>query len=133
MPSYVLPLVNAAEDGRFTGATTHVYFHTVAKTMFEAWLTALDAACGELFVPTDLAVVHVDLDYSREAHVGQSTHEVALLKIGRTSFTFRVVMTQQGHACADMTAVVAQIGEDREHASPFSEAQRAALQRLQAA
>ena len=56
--------------------------------------------------------------------------EVALKRIGTSSVTFLLELSQAGHRAGTVDLVVAQVDAGRAHAVPLSPAQRAALQAI---
>jgi acyl-CoA thioesterase FadM len=113
------------DGGVITSA--HVPFFLALEAMADAWANALADHCSGVLAPTDLGVVHVDSDFAHEVFVGEVTIDVDLEKVGTSSLTFRVTLTQGGRRAAVMTTVLARVDSTRLHALPLSDAQRAAL------
>jgi acyl-CoA thioesterase FadM len=130
VPRYELPLTHRpTRDGKQI-RVSHVPYYLALEMMAEAWASAIDATCEGVLKPSDLGVVHVTSDFSREVFIGDSVIDVALTKIGVTSLTFHVELAQEGQKAATLTAVLAQVDPTRTYAVPLSDEQREALEGL---
>jgi acyl-CoA thioesterase FadM len=110
-------------------ASNHVPYFLAAEVMALAWNQLLLELGPGLISARDVAVVHVDFDFSRELFVGAATFDVEVLRVGTTSITFGLRVEQYGKLAATGTTVVARTDEARLHALPLTPQQRTALDR----
>lgn len=111
----------------------HVPYYLALEVMSDAWAIAIFTACAGVMAPNELGVVHVTSDFARELFVGEATVDVTLQKLGTTSMTLLLTLSQDGHQAAVMTAVLARVDPLRLKSVPFTPAQRAALETLKSA
>lgn len=108
----------------------HVPFYLAHEATTDAWLLAMEQYCAPLLAPMDIAVVHVESDFSRELLVGELSVGVAVRRIGTRSFTAAFTLEQDGAAAGTCEIVFAIVGTARTAAAEITDAQRAALERL---
>jgi len=131
VPSYEIEMVNPPGQRDLPEGSPHVSFHTVLEAMSYAWKSAVRDTCGHLLEPTDFGIVHVESDHPAEVFVGDSSHDVTLVKVGRTSLTFHIVLSQEGREAAIATMVVVKVNEARDSAEPLTDEERQAFEQLQ--
>lgn len=101
--------------------------------MSDAWARAIFDTCADVMRPDELGVVHVTSDFSHELFVGEATVEVTVQRIGTSSMTLLLTLSQDGRQAAVMTAVLARVDPLRLRSVPLTAAQRSALATLTAA
>ena len=127
---YTAPLAHRPErDGTIPGGA-HVPFYLAMEYSAAAWRSLLVETCGDLLTAGDLGVVDVSAQFSREMFVGEASAEVSLVRLGSSSLGFRVVIFQDGAACAVITNVLVRLAPGRTSSLPLTPAQRAALSRV---
>lgn len=130
MALYTAPITHRPERDGSTLDSPHVTYFLAVEYASDAWRAMLDKSCGELLPATDLGVVDVSGQFTKEMFVGEATAEVELAHVGTSSIGFRVTIYQGGQQCAVITTVLAQLADGRTRSRPLSHEQRTALERF---
>ncbi len=118
-----------ARDGTVP-ASDHVPFYLAMEYSADAWNSLLVETCGELLSSRDLGVVDVSGQFTRELFTGDVRAEASLVRLSLSSLSFRVVIYQEGIACAVITIVLARLAPGRTRSTPLTAEQRAALETI---
>jgi hypothetical protein len=111
----------------------HVPFFLALEVAADAWALALQAYCGDVLLPGDVAVVSVVSNFRHELFVGEVDVDVTCKRIGISSITFLMELIQSDRSAGTVNFVVAKVDPQRIHAVPLTAAQRAALESIPAA
>ncbi|MFZ2177205.1 MAG: thioesterase family protein [Rhodococcus sp. (in: high G+C Gram-positive bacteria)] len=131
MPHFTITLQNDTGPDASEAMQRHVPFYWVHRAVGQAWVRALVDACGDVLDPVSGTVaVNVSSNFRHELFVGDSDIEVVLEKIGTSSITVGVAVSQEDVLAAEVTAVLVHIDSGRGQAAPWSPAQVAALESL---
>lgn len=130
MPRYVLPITHRPERDGTAVAGSHVPFYLALEVASDAWRRTVGERCAPVLTMTDLAVVHVEADFSREMFTGELTVDVSVQRIGRTSVTVRAELAQAGASTGAVTIVFARVDAARVVSLPLTPEQRPFLEAL---
>jgi acyl-CoA thioesterase FadM len=128
---YVSPVLDhdlgtlAAEiDPTAPGGGRHLNFDVILRRCGLAWMTLLK----ELGVfGHGVIVPRLEVDYHREVGAGELVIDVAVIKVGRTSFRLRLDACQDGELAARAEVVLVVFDYDGKTPLPLSPEQREAL------
>lgn len=108
-----MPLTHRpTRDGLIVDAA-HVPAYLALELASQAWADALAVTSAGVLDATDVMIVHVTSDFSRELLTGDVDVEVVLTKIGRSSLTARVSIDQDGNHAALATFVLVRVAHGR--------------------
>ncbi len=121
-------------DPTAPGYGAHLPFHAILQRCGLAWRAHLadlgrnarDAAGGVGLSALDTGVIvpNVDADFRAEVHVGTLHIDVDLVAVGRTSFTLRCDVVQDGVLAARVKVVLVSFDYEARTPVPLTEEQR---------
>lgn len=124
VPEDITPLT-AEVDPTAPGYGDHLGFDKILRRCGLAWTTFLAELGG---FDEGVIVPRLSVDYLSEVGLGTLDVDVAVLTIGRTSFTVRCTVSQAGTPAASVDVVLVSFGYDVKTALPLTGGQRAALE-----
>jgi acyl-CoA thioesterase FadM len=104
----------------------HVRYDHVVGLFWEAWMAFL-LSFGEELLPKTVAVVHAETDYTGQVEPGPVTIDVAVSRIGRSSFALSFDLQQDGTSRATSVHVFVHQDWAALKAQELNETQRALL------
>lgn len=108
---------------------SHLAWIDVLEPAHDAWTTVLDATGrDDLRMPT-FAVANIASDFRREMFRTTLDYDVTLERIGNSSLTIRLDVTQDGADTATIRVVIVRVAPGRAASAGFTSEQRAALER----
>ena len=125
-PDDIRPLIHDV-DPTAPGYGDHLSFDAILRRCGLAWtafLNELDGFGGGVIVP------RLSVDYLSEVHTGTLDIDVAVVRIGTTSFTVRCAVSQDGRPAASVDVVLVSFGYDERTPLPLTEGQRTQLERV---
>ena len=130
MARFVVPMHHRPGRDGTTPSSRHVPFYLALETASDAWQQALQQYCVPEIAPMDLAMVHVSSDFRRELFTGDLTVDLAVRRIGTTSFVVGLALEQGGADAGDVEFTFVLVDEARTSPVPISAARRAVLEKL---
>jgi acyl-CoA thioesterase FadM len=107
----------------------HMPFFEILRASARAYAAALVSLSDGLISARDMALVNLNSDFRGEMFAGEAVFDVAVQRLGSSSVTLAMELSQQNRPAAAITVVLVHVDERRGHSVPFSAAQRAALER----
>jgi acyl-CoA thioesterase FadM len=119
-----LPLVHDV-DPTAPGYGHHLSFDRILRRCGLAWTTFLQdlGSFGD-----GVIVPRLEVDYLSEVHEGGLDVDVAVLKVGRTSFRIRCAVSQDGRPAATVEVVLVSFAYDSRAPLPLTGEQRERLE-----
>ncbi|MCU1601575.1 MAG: 4-hydroxybenzoyl-CoA thioesterase [Frankiales bacterium] len=112
-------------DPTAPGYGNHLSFDAILRRCGLAWtvfLNSLDGFGAGVIVP------RVSVDYLSEVDRGSLDIDVAVTKVGTSSFTILCAVTQDGRPCANVDVVLVSFDYDGRSTRPLTAGQRAQLE-----
>jgi acyl-CoA thioesterase FadM len=128
--SIPVTLTNQQSSDEKPALGDHVAFFDSLRAAAGAYAAAILSASDGLLSARDMALVNLTSDFKGELFVGEAIFDVVLQRIGATSLTFAMELSQSGKVAATISVVLVHVGDGRESSVPFTAAQRSALERL---
>jgi acyl-CoA thioesterase FadM len=111
--------------------SSHATFFLIVETAMQAWISALDQAGTAALSAWRFAVANLNVDYRRQMHTEAATFDVTFERIGNSSITLSILVTQREELTATISVVLVRVGGLRAESADFSADERKILERLQ--
>jgi len=132
MHRFTVQMTHRPERNGELSSVSHAPFNLPLEMVMYGWVSALERTENDRLTAANLAVVNLTADYAREMHVGETVIDVELERIGGSSLTFAIAVSQAGHPAATVRVVLVRVDPEARGASVrFSPEERETLQRLQ--
>ena len=130
MPRVTVTLHNHAPADASEHIRRHVPHYCALEAATGAWNRVLADTLDGFDPVTDIVVVDVNSNFSRELFTEEAQLDIEATRIGTTSVTLRAGIEQGGSLAADMSVTLVQVGDGRSAARPWSPEQIASLEAL---
>ncbi|MCW2527309.1 MAG: hypothetical protein JWM76_2169 [Pseudonocardiales bacterium] len=130
MPTYTLTLSHRPTRDLEILTFSHVPFYLALEITSDAWAKTFSETAAGLLSPTEMAVVHVDSEFRQELFTGEADFDVQLKRIGVSTLTWQVEISQRGLSAATITSILSRVNGKRTHSIPLTDDQRAAFEPL---
>jgi acyl-CoA thioesterase FadM len=127
---YELVMTAPAEQVDPSAPAGHIPFDGALGYAQTAWAQAIRATCGGVLVPPNMGIVNVNADFRRELFEGPAVFDVTLERMGTSSLTFVVEISQFGAPAATARLTYVRVDEQRTTSLPLTEQHRVSLQPL---
>lgn len=119
--------LTAEVDPTAPGYGNHLTFDAILRRCGLAWTTFLNQLGGFGAGAGGVIVPRLSVDYLSEVDRGSLDIDVHVTKVGRTSFTVRCAVSQEGRPCAVVDVVLVSFDYDGRTPRPLTEQQRSLL------
>jgi acyl-CoA thioesterase FadM len=133
MHRVTVEMTHRPERDGTTWESSHATFFLIAETAMQAWVSALAEAGTPDLSARCFVVANLTTDYRREMHTEPATFDVTFDRIGNTSITLSMQVTQRGEVTATIRVVLVRVRRERSESTRFSGEEREILNRLQSA
>jgi len=116
--------LTAELDPTAPGYGDHLSFDAILRRCGLAWTTFLNGLDG---FARGVIVPRLTVDYRSEVNRGTLDIDVAVVRVGTTSFTVRCTVTQDGRPCADVDVVLVCFDYTGRRPVPLTDEQRSHL------
>lgn len=107
----------------------HLSWIDVLEPAYDAWTAVLNATGRDDLRMPNFAVAHLASDFRREMFRTTLHYDVTVERIGNSSLTIRLDLTQGGVDTGTIRIVIVRIAPGREASAGFTAEQREALER----
>lgn len=123
-----LPLTHRPMRNGSAVEAAHVPAYLALELASQAWTNAVADSSEGLLTATQLVIVNITSNFSRELLVGTADVEVVLKRVGRSSLTVDVAIDQESERAAVATFTLVHVVGGVAH--PLSDEQRGSLASL---
>jgi acyl-CoA thioesterase FadM len=113
--------------------SSHATFFLIVETAMQAWISALAEAGTPALSAWRFAVANLNVDYRRQMLTEAATFDVTFERIGNSSITLSMQVTQRDELTASINVVLVRVGGVPAESADFSPEERETLERLQSA
>ena len=118
-------VIGGTLDPTAPGRGAHLTFDRILGRCGEAWMAFLSDLGG---FGVEIICPRVEVDYLREVGAGDLVVDVAVARVGRTSFRLRMALAQHGETVARAEVVLVAFDYVAGGSVPLTDGQRAALE-----